>query len=244
MRKVALGCLLLAAAGVASATTTFIAQGTSSGGNTVYAQAEFTFSNNTLALTLTNLLVNPTSVAQNISDFEFTIAAFSGVTSTLTPYNGTATNTEAPQLVTINGTGTNQFVIGGAADPGWAFAYSAGNFSLNGLAGSANGPAYTIVGGPGSGPAYSNANSSLTSAPHNPMIYQTATWVFALPGANAVSNYAITNVNFSFGTTAGNDYSCTTQGCYSPEPGSWMLLGTGLAGLIFFARKAARKRTA
>ena len=239
MRKIALGCLLLAAASVASATTTFIAQGTSSGGNSVYAEADFTFSNNLLTLTLTNLLVNPANAAQNISDFEFTIASLSGTTATLTPYTGASTNTKAPQLVTITGPGYTVTSNGSAGyDPGWAFAYSSGNFALDALAGSVNGPAYTIVGPPGAS-GYTNANSSLTNGAHNPMIYQSATWVFNVvnPGGSVLN---ITNVNFSFGTTAGNDYTCDASHNFCaavPEPGSWLLLGSGLAVLLFFARK-------
>jgi len=241
MRKVALGCLLLAAAGVASADTTWVvAQGTSSGGNAIYAEADFTFTNNLLTLTLINWQAAPTSVGQNISDFEFTISSLSGTPVTLTPYNGTSTQTNAPTLVTITGSGFTTTTNGGAGyDPGWAFAYSAGNFALNGLAGAANVPAYTIVGPPGSG--YPTSGSLITGS-HNPMIYTTATWVFNIshPGTSAL---AISNVNFSFGTTAGNDFTCGSQGqtCYTPEPSSWLLLGSGLGALLLLASKTARK---
>ena len=59
--------------------------------------------------------------------------------------------------------------------------------------------------------------------------------LFRSPGGNALN---ITNVVFSFGTTPGDDFF------FTPEPGSWLLLGTGLAGLFLVARKTARKRAA
>ena len=243
MRKVALGCLLLAAASVASAATTYvIANGTSSGGNTISAEAAFTFSTNLLTLTLTNTLANPTTVGQNISDFEFTLASLSGAV-TLTPYTGSSTNTKVPTEVFVTGPNfTTQNNGGLGYDPGWAFSYSAGTFALNGLAGSASGPAFTIIGPPGAG-GYTNAGGSIAgNGPHNPFIYQTATWVFNISNPTGAT-LAITNVNFSFGTTAGNDYTCGSPGqvCVAPEPGSWLMLGTGLMALLFFAGKTARK---
>jgi hypothetical protein len=226
--------VLLAAASVASATTTYVASGTA-GGVTIDAQASFTFTNTTLTLTLTNLLDGPTTVAQNISDFEFTIASLSGTTPTLTPYTGASTNTIAPSVVTITSSGfTTNTNSGQGFDPGWAFSYSAGNFALNGLAGAANVPAYTIVGPPGSG--YPDHGSLLTDS-HNPFINQSASWVFNInnPGGNPLT---VTNIVFSFGTVAGDDFYLT------PEPASWLLLGTGLAGLLLVSRKAARRKTA
>ena len=240
MKRLALGCMLLAAASVASATTTFIAQGnTNPGNNSIFAEADFTFTNTTLTLTLTNLLVNPTSVGQNISDFEFTIASLSATNATLAPYPAT----KAPQLVTIN---APSYVVSNTnsttGPPGWTFDYSAGNFALNGL-GAAHTPAYTIV-GPAGASGYTNANPSL-GGPHNPFIYETATWVFNIVNPSGLAQ-SITNVNFSFGTTAGDNYTCGAPGqfCYAPEPGSWLLIGSGLAVLLVFARKSARKTTA
>jgi hypothetical protein len=91
---------------------------------------------------------------------------------------------------------------------------------------------------------YSNAKGSIAgNGPHNPFIYETATWVFNIAGVTDATT-SPTNIIFSFGTQVSGVvfYSCDASGFYAPEPGSWLLLGTGLAGLIFFARKAARKR--
>jgi hypothetical protein len=70
LRKVLTVLVFLSVAGRASATSTtsaFEAGGTKSG-NPIHARADFTF--NSVTLKLTNLLPNPTTVAQNITDFE------------------------------------------------------------------------------------------------------------------------------------------------------------------------------
>jgi hypothetical protein len=237
MRKFFIGGLLLAAATVASATTTYnvVASGSSTAGNIIKAEADFTFATNLLTLTLTNLLVNPTSVGQNITDLQFKIASATG--------GGTISSAIAPRTVSVAGNGTP--TLGGPVNPvQWSFTPSAGGvFTLEGL-GVPGAPAYTIIGAPDASNMYSNANGSIAgNGPPNPFIYETATWVFNIAGVTDATT-SPTNIIFSFGTQGGalNYYSCDSSGCYAPEPGSWLLLGTGLAGLIFFARKAARKR--
>jgi len=248
MRKVALGCLLVAAASVASATESFNPTGTVGcplNCVTINAQADFLFSQNLLTLTLTNMLAAPSTVGQNISGFSFTIASLSGTTPTLVPYNGAPTgDTIAPELVNItNGVPTFNTNGGAGFDPGWVVTIGSGNFALNGLNGSANGPAYTIVGPPGSGYP---SNGSLDTTSHNPMIFQSAKWVFNIVDF-PVTDLRVTNVLFTFGTAGTDTFACDASNdfCASvPEPGAWLLLGTGLVGLAFFAHRTARKKTA
>ena len=85
LRKIVPAMALLLFAGTASATT-FTASGTA-GGQTIDAQAVFTFNNLTpdvMTVTLTNLLPNPTSVGQNITDFDFQLLNSLGQTITPT----------------------------------------------------------------------------------------------------------------------------------------------------------------
>src|SRR5207244_1112449 len=118
-----------------------------------------------------------------------------------------------------------------------------GVFLLNGLGG-ANNPAYSIIGAPG-GTTYSAAGGSVAgNGPHNPFLNQTATWTFSIP--NLVSGVTPGHIVFSFNTSAGNLFSCDSDvaGCEggggshaTPEPLSFVLVGSGLIGLYFVRRR-------
>ena len=193
---------------------------TESGGNPVDAQAVFTTTAGQVSVTLYNLLVNPTTVAQNLSDFLFTL---SGTTSL-----GSLASSSG-QEITVAGPGST---TGSTVATGWSFTSpSTGSYLLNVL-GTAIGPAHTIIGAPGTG-GYTNAKGSIAgNTPHNPFLNQSATFTMNITGVNA--DTTISNVFFSFGTASGNDVSgCLVDGpaCTSfttPEPLSLSLVGGGL----------------
>ena len=254
LRKVLAVSVFLLVAGTASATISpqvFEANGTSTSGATIHASAQFTFNNLTLTLVLTNLLPNPGSVAQNITDFDFQLLnsqgqnivpgcdATSGATDCLT-------GATAAQTVTV-AAGGGKTVSNVAVDPKWAFTLNSGVFLLNALGG-ANGPAYSIIGPPDGSGDYSAANSSIAgNGPHNPFIYQTATWTFNIPNLVSQGPITIGHVVFSFNTTAGETFSCDASGCgggggqATPEPVTLLLTGTGLIGMYFVRRRLARQ---
>jgi len=218
--------IALGSATASADTVTFstAAGATNSTGQPVSASVTFTVSpSGTLTITLTNTLVNPTSVGQNISDLSFQAGTLTG---TLTGSSGSLIN------VAANGT----FSSAGTANPtGWALASSGGSFHLTVL-GTSTAPARTIIGAPGAGGIYSNANASIAgNGPHNPFLNQTATFTLSIPGLTSVTQ--LSNISFSFGTTPGDNVPVTG----APEPATMLLLGTGLLGVAGVVRRRYRK---
>ena len=180
--------------------------------------------NGTLSITLSNLLVNQKDVGQNVSDLFFTLnnsALSSGTIGTDGP--------DALVNVASNGTASSA----GTGPSGWLLFFGSGKFLLNGLGGATFVPSHTILGAPGPGGTYSNANASIAgNNPHNPFINQTATWTINITGITA--NTIVTAATFSFGTTAGNNVPGVPG---VPDGGTaGMLLGAALAGLGMLRR--------
>jgi hypothetical protein len=212
---------------VNAASTTFTTpSGSMAGGQPVDASAMFTTGAGTVSITLDNLFANPTSVVQNLSDLSFTLS--NGATSgTL----GSNTGME----ITVNGGGT--FSTGATVPTGWVLSPGpSGGLQLNVLSAGGAGPAHLIIGPPGPGPLYSNANGSIAgNGPHNPFLNQTATFMVDVTGVTAATT--ITGATFSFGTTNGANLVPGKPGTSVPEPASLGLLGLGLAGLGLARRR-------
>jgi hypothetical protein len=141
--------------------------GSMQGGQPVNASANITVGNGSFMVTLTNLQANPTSVVQNLSDLFITFSTNVGAISIASSSN---------QEVTVNNNNMGGFTLGATVAPAWDLTSPLSNqFLLNDLTASA-GPAHTLIGGPGPGPAYTNANGSIAGSPsHNPFLNQTAT---------------------------------------------------------------------
>lgn len=223
MLYVCLAVLVCALASQAAMITYITPPGSTSGGGPVNASATFTTGAGTLSITLTDLQANPTDVAQLISDLDFVLSN-GATTGTLSSSSG--------QEITVNGGGT--FTLGNTVSTGWGLNNNvSGGLQLDALG--FVGPAHLLIGPPGGGGTYSNANGSIAgNGPHNPFLNQTATFNLAIAGVTASTT--INSATFSFGTTAGQNVPGTPSASI-PEPETWAFLGTGLLALGLFRKK-------
>jgi hypothetical protein len=218
-----LGSVSLLAAGANANVITFdTPTGSSTSGGPVDAEATFTTSTDTLKIVLSDLLANPTDVAQLISDIRFTLSGnISSSGTSLTSASGAGVN------VADNGTTS----AGTVPSDAWQLS----GFHLTALGGGQ--PKGLIIGPPGAGGVYTSANGSIAgNDPHNPFYSQTATFVLNIAGVTDATE--VTSATFSFGTVPGIDVPGTTTGNQVADGGTTvMLLGGALSGLALARRK-------
>jgi hypothetical protein len=166
-----------------------------------------------------------------ISDLDITIN--SGTGSTV----GSSLANSLGSEITVNGDGT--FILGSNVSTGWV--YTTGTpttLSLDGLGAGAAGPKHLIIGPPGPGNIYSNADGSIAgNGPHNPFLNQSA--AFTITGSGLTADTIISGVDFSFGTVAN---AIIVPGVPStPLPGTLPLFASGLGALGLFGWRRKRK---
>lgn len=231
--RMCLAALMLALGSSALANTvTFLTPpGATSAGGAVDASATFTTGADTLTIDLSNLLTAAQvgNVGQNLSDLFFTLDTTSS--------SGSVSSSSAT-FVNIDGSGDATIATVPGTDPiGWALTNSGSDYLLNGLAGGAFTPAHTIIGGtPGdTTDPYSAANASIAgNGPHNPFVQGTGEFVLSIPGVTAGTN--VSDVVFSFGTTAGDNVTGVV-----PEPRfTSLLLFAGIMTAALVYRRKSR----
>jgi hypothetical protein len=207
--------------GIASGTTiTYVTpSGSATSDGSVNASAVFVTGPGTLTITLNDLLGNPASAGQLLSNFGFSL---SSALSASVSMNSSA------QERTVNG--NNSFTEGSVVSTGWALQSSGGSGVMlcmicpNNGTPPTNPPSHLII---GAGP-YTNANGSIAgNNPHNPFLDQTAT--FTISDSTITSATVFSNVTFGFGTQFGSDVNGQRSGASAvPETNTMLLIGTGL----------------
>jgi hypothetical protein len=178
-------------------------------------------------VTLTDLQANPTSVGQLLSDLSFTLGGGGSL-------SGASLSSSAGQEITVNSDKT--FTLGSTVSTGWGFKTSGTTIATLDVLGTSTAPEHLIIGPPGPGSMYSNANGSIAgNKPHNPFLNGSVT--FVITGAGITSSTTITSATFSFGTTPGMNVSGTPT---VPEPSASLLLGLGILGLMGLATASRR----
>lgn len=172
----------------------------------------YTFSANTLNLSLTNNLADPPSVMGAVSQLNFTISG--GLSGTLTSVTGT--------MIDLFSDGTFNVLLG---NPDW---YQAGPGFLTTALGS-SGPDNTLIGQPGAGGIYHGNSSILGNDPHNPLAQGTINFVFDVPGATSATT--LTYVSLGFGTQPTVATVPPPNDKSVPEPGTTALIAIGLSAV-------------
>jgi hypothetical protein len=175
---------------MASARASIVSFTTASG---TPAQADITTGAGTITLTLTNLGTNPSSVAENISAFSFTLSNTAGTTSL-------SSMLSSGRTVAADGT----YADTGAITSGWVQSLvDPSTIMVDVLVGTGHaGPSETILGMPNGSDLYAAAGGSIAgNGPHNPFLNQTATFTFLADNVTALTT--VTGATFQFGTTDG-----------------------------------------
>jgi len=211
------------------------------GGNPINATAIFQATSQTqLLITLTNNQPNPRDAGQMPTGFSFHITQnLAGVSMS-----------SSAEPIDIGSCGGWNYVIEDAPHTEstyWDLTSTAGPSSTSfafcdnpGLTGcthrGSDWPERGLIGPPDAQNHYSNADGSITTGAHEPVLFETASFYINLPaGASLSSNLQVTNVTFAFGTLAspqtyaGASNGGSLTGTAVPEPGAGWLIAGGLA---------------
>jgi PEP-CTERM motif-containing protein len=195
-------------------------------GDPVSAMADFHFNGTNWVLTLTDTLAGIKDVGQALTDIFFSVSSGTAALGTQT---GNLIDVGAGGVVNDGGTSSDalSWGFGGTTISGHS-GFELCTICQGGVTASST-PTEAILGPVSADGKYDNANGSIDSnAGHNPFVEGSAT--FTLTGLSSSTTFS--NILFSFGTTPGDNVPSTV-----PEPTSLLVLGLGLAGLVYRHRR-------
>jgi hypothetical protein len=239
MRKTTVFPILLiamASAGFASTSYSLPGGQQDSGNNPVSASAILSLSlvgsTEVLTVTVENNTVNQSSDGENITGIELNIN--SHITG------GSLVSSYAPiDLIDITSK-TAVGTLGPGAMSNWNSSTSLSELTLTTIG--SGPPSYGIIGFPGSGGVYSNANGSLTNnASKQPYAQEEAVFTVDLTGSN-ITLSSISGVEIGFGTQ-GNNYinASVVTNIATPEPGTAWFVVTGISMICLDTWRKRRK---
>lgn len=204
----------------------------------VAASALFSVSGGTITITLNNLEANPTEDAQILDALTFqlnnqTIPTGATITVTQTENEFIQINSNFKQFTVVSSDlswNLSDTVVGSTVDFSFCDAKVTGT---NCTSAGKDAPAGGIIGAPGSGNKYTNANSTIKGSSADPYIFEDATFTIKLStGSFDLTQSSYTNLLFGYGDTSG-EYEAVDG--VAPEPSSFWMMATALAiGLAAF----------
>ena len=227
MKKLILTIVLVLGMATSGWAITFTVDGTSlADGRDQAATAEVNIVDDTLSITLANT-GTVTGISSTLTGFSFT---FSSAPSSITLIDALLSSGKE---VTISKTGHPAVYSADENPVAVGSPYSWGFDGTLLAAGDGAFKNYGIVNDSILDPV-NYVQDGLSNGPHNPYLLGPVTFNFTLDGL--LPGAEITSVAFYFGTGGETQTPPSV-----PEPGTMVLLGTGLVGLAFFGRKRMNK---
>jgi hypothetical protein len=227
-------CCLASETSYADTITYVTSVGATTSGGSVQGEADFVLGNNSISLTLTNLLQiapNVMNASQLISGIYFDVSGIPG-----SGHLADATSSGMKSYIYNNGT----YAIG-VNDPltRWMGSKAGDTITFNAFSG---GTVNRLIIGPDSGNDFDPTNGGIyyvDNSLHNiSVVLGSATFDLTIPGVTA--NTKISNVTFLFGTDSANNDNKVAGVSPVPESSTILLLGIGLVGSGLVARRQKR----
>jgi len=236
----AVGFLAVLPAGKVCADFKIIGSGSTKDAGSFSAEADISFSTDTMTVVLKNTQTGVANAGQLLSRIAFTL---SNVTLTPNP-NATAPTSESGVEVNVESSSSTtnlgfQSFAGSGND--WILSPHSSTTSNVNVFGHSQ-PGFMIIGPPDGSGNYPGANGSLTNGTFWPYFQSQATLVFSLPGVSSSTIVSDSGALFNFGTSPHENTADGTVTFFTPPPTSSvpvppsaLLMGIGCLGIFGWA---------